>query len=704
MGPGGSFFSPCVSPLVQPLVLAPAGRTISAFPALGAGNALDVRRVDRLPEADTLDPERPTVVLLDRELAERSGGPGALGALAAAVAFLGIGDVGEAEPGEVLKAVALTSWLPADASRGQANAALQGAMRHASSLIEAYRAARLEQQSAFDLRELSRVGAALSEERDLDTLLEMIVSQALRLASADAASLYLMERDAAGNPATLRFKLSQNLTLPELPFTEFTIPLDHASLAGYVASTGDPLMIADVYLLPEHVPYRLNRSFDEKFGYRTKSMLVLPMRTHRDEIIGVLQLINRKRDGAVQLASMEVVQQQVLPFDQRSADLVAALAAQAAVAIENSRLYEDIERLFEGFVTAAVTAIEARDPTTSGHSFRVATLTTNLAEAVDHAGEGPYQGLKFTREQIREIRYAGLLHDFGKVGVREQVLVKQKKLYGPDLTILRHRFHSLLQQADLEYERERAEHLLDHGAKDYHAVAAHLDLIRRERRDELTRWLDAIVRANEPTILPEGSFEELEEIGRQTYVDFNGVERPLLGEDELRFLMINKGNLDTRERREIESHVTHTYRFLEQIPWTRELSGIPRIAFGHHEKLDGTGYPRGVGESEIPVQTRMMTIADIYDALTATDRPYKRAVTPERALDILGYEAKDGHIDKHLLTTFVQAQVFAKVAPSEGTKRRSTTSQRGSASSRLSASTPKETPVQSPRSSGPIRD
>jgi HD-GYP domain-containing protein (c-di-GMP phosphodiesterase class II) len=620
---------------------------------------------------ESLDPERPTVVLLDATLAQRSGGPGALGAFASQVAFVGLGDPGETEPADLLRSVALTSWLPADATPGQGTAALHGALRHASTLIDAYRAARLEQSSAFDLRELSRVGAALSTERDLDTLLEMILVQALRLSGSDAGSLYLIERDESGNPAAMHFKLAHNSTLPDLPFSESTIPIDHGSIAGYVASTGHPLMIADVYLLPEHVTYRLNRSFDEKFGYRTKSMLVLPMRTHRDETIGVVQLINKKRDPAVRLTSPAVVDEQVIPYDQRSADLVAALAGQAAVAIENSRLYEDIERLFEGFVTAAVTAIEARDPTTSGHSFRVATLTTNLAEAVDHAGDGPYRAVRFTREQLRELRYAGLLHDFGKVGVREQVLVKQKKLYGHDLTIVRHRFQVLLQQADLEYERERAEHLLAHGAGDYAATVAHLDAIRRERREELNRWLDMVIRANEPTILPEGSFEELEEIHRQTFIDFNGMERPLLTEEELRFLMINKGNLDIRERREIESHVTHTYRFLEQIPWTRELRDIPRIAFGHHEKLNGTGYPRGAGAEEIPVQTRMMTIADIYDALTATDRPYKRAVTAERALDILHAEAKGGLIDSHLLRTFVEAQVFTRVTPTEGTRRRS---------------------------------
>lgn len=651
---------------------------IAALPTLGAGDALAVQRVERLPDVESLEPERPTVVLLDEGLAERSGGTGALGALASSVAFIGLGESGETGPSELMQTVALTSWLPADASPSQGMTALHGAMRHASTLIDAYRAARLEQSSAFDLRELSRVGAALSTERNLDTLLEMILSQALRLSSSDAGSLYLMERDEDDNPSMLRFKLAQNLTLPDLPFSERTIPIDHSSLAGYVASTGHPLMIADVYLLPEHVAYRQNRSFDEKFGYRTKSMLVLPMRTHRDETIGVVQLINRKRDGSARLTTPAVVEEQVVPYDQRSADLVAALAAQAAVAIENSRLYEDIERLFEGFVTAAVTAIEARDPTTSGHSFRVATLTTNLAEAVDHGGEGPYRGVKFTREQLREIRYAGLLHDFGKVGVREQVLVKQKKLYGHDLTIVRHRFQLLLQQADLEYERERAEHLLAHGAEDYMETTAHLDAIRSERRNELNRWLDMVVRSNEPTILPEGTFDQLEEIHRQTYVDFDGAVRPLLSEEELRFLMINKGNLDPRERREIESHVTHTYRFLDQIPWTRELKGIPAIAFGHHEKLNGTGYPRGAKEAEIPVQTRMMTIADIYDALTATDRPYKRAVTAERALDILHAEAKSGLIDPHLLTTFTQAQVFTRVTPTEGTRRRSSAANRPS--------------------------
>lgn len=655
---------------MQPLVLVPEGRSIASLPTLGADErALDVRRVHRLPTATELPDDRPVVVFVTEAFAH--GSAAHLAPLAERAALVGLGEPGEAAPSAALADAALVGWIGVETHPVAARTTMQGALRHAAALTAALRASALQQSSASDLRELSRVGAALATERDLDTLLGMILTQARRLSDADAGSLYLVEQDDEGNPGSLRFKLSQNTTLPELPFSEFTIPIDHASLSGYVAATGERLMIGDVYLLPEHVTYRQNRSFDDKFGYRTKSMLVLPMFTLKDDVIGVLQLINKKREFDAVLSSAEVVEQQVVPFDQYSADMVSALAAQAAVAIENSRLYEDIEKLFEGFVTAAVTAIESRDPTTSGHSFRVATLTTGLAESVDRAGEGPYKGLSFSKDQLRELRYAGLLHDFGKVGVREQVLVKQKKLYGSDLALVRGRFQFLMQQADLEYERERAEYLAEHGQRDYAEAAARLDLMRREQRDQLSRWLDAIIRANEPTILPEGSFSELEEIHRKTYVDFDGVVRPLLNEDELRFLMINKGNLDLRERREIESHVTHTYRFLQQIPWTRELKGIPEIAYGHHEKLNGMGYPRGVKEPEIPVQTRMMTIADIYDALTATDRPYKRAVPVERALDILHAEAKGGLVDAHLLTTFTASQVWRRVTPSEGTKKRS---------------------------------
>ncbi len=648
---------------MKPLLVLALGRTISSAPLGRREDDIEVRRVPVLPTPASLDPERPTVIALDRALMQSSLGDATmLSELAKVAAFVGIGDPGETEPRADFPVDLLSSFTPGDAPVSVTIANLRGAFRHAAALVAARVARDQEALRHRELAELSRVGVALSTERNLLTLLEMILSQARRITTSDGGSLYLVERHEDGTAkSTLRFKLSQSHSLPNLPFSEFTVPIDHTSLAGYAAATGEPLVIADVYLLPENVTYKQNRSFDEKLGYRTKSMLVLPMKTHRDEVIGVLQLLNRKRDADTKLTSAEIVDREVLPYDARSVELVTALASQAAVSIENSMLYEDIERLFEGFVTAAVTAIESRDPTTFGHSARVATLSVGLAEAVDRGGEGQYKGMRFTKEQLRELRYAGLLHDFGKVGVREQVLVKQKKLYPWDLDVIRNRFGYLLQSTDLQFERERAEHLLEHGADGYADFVAELEQRRCARRDELNRFLDAIMKANEPTILPEGSFEALHSIHRRTYVDFDGVERPLLRDDELQFLMIRKGNLDEQERREIESHVTHTYRFLEQIPWTRELRSIPAIAYGHHEKLNGTGYPRRVAADEIPVQTRMMTISDIFDALTATDRPYKRAVPAERALDILGMEAKSGMLDPELLDTFIRSRVYLSV-------------------------------------------
>jgi HD-GYP domain-containing protein (c-di-GMP phosphodiesterase class II) len=647
---------------MKPLLLTALGRTVSAAPLGRRGDDVEVRRIPALPTTRAIDLERPTVIVLDRALLLSTGDDGQrLQELATLVAIVGMGEPGEEEPPPEFPSELLTSFIAGDAAVGTVIAALRGAFRHAAALLAARRSRVDAEERARELGELTAIGVALSTERDLSSLLDLILTQARRVTSSDAGSLYLVERDEAGAPKQLRFAMAQNFSLPALPFSSFTVPIDHASLAGYVAATGEPLVIGDVYLLPDDVSYRQNRSFDDAFGYRTKSMLVLPMKSHRDEIVGVLQLINRKRAPETRLMSDDVVEREVLTYDERCVELVAALASQAAVAIENGRLYEDIERLFEGFVTAAVTAIESRDPTTSGHSGRVATLTVGLAEVVDRVSDGPYRHLSFSREQLRELRYAGLLHDFGKVGVREQVLVKEKKLYPHDLELIRHRFAYLIQRADLEFERARADFVVSKGLHGYDAMVGQLDVRRRRQHHELRAYLEAIVRANEPTVLPQGSFEALQQIHGRTFVDFEGRVRPLLEEHELQFLMIPQGNLDEEERREIESHVTHTFRFLEQIPWTRELRAIPQIAYGHHEKLNGRGYPNALDGSAIPVQTRMMTIADIYDALTATDRPYKRALPRDQALDILQMEAREGMLDHALLEAFVGARVFDAV-------------------------------------------
>ncbi len=584
--------------------------------------------------------------------------------LAQRAALVVIGDPALA-PADGLATRAI-GWIPPDAAPALIAAVVRGAMRHAQAIAAA-------QRRHIELTELTNISAALSTERDIQRLLAQILEQARRLSRADAGSLYLVERGADRAPVALRFALAQNHTLPDLPFRASTVPLNASSLAGYVATSGEPLLIDDVYRLDEAVPYRFNRSFDDAVGYRTRSMLVLPMRTHRDEIVGVLQLINRKRDANAPLPDAIAMSAQVIPFDDAIASLVGAMTSQAAVAIENGKLYEDIARLFDGFVTASVHAIEQRDPTTAGHSSRVTAYTLGLADALNRGhGTGPYASTRFSARDLRELRYACLLHDFGKVAVREAVLQKEKKLYPADLIAIRHRFSYLLQAIDLDIERQRNAALRQAGGE-AGAIAAHdrqLNAERERRREAVGAMLATVLAANEPRVLADDVAADLASIAAQTYVDPEGDERPLLEPHELALLSIRRGSLDTSERLEIESHAQYSYEFLQRIPWTPELRDVPGIVWGHHEKLNGRGYPRGVGAEELGVQTRMMTIADIFDALVAADRPYKRAIPIERALDILREEAAEGALDADLLETFIRAQVWVTVSDEVRTRTR----------------------------------
>jgi hypothetical protein len=242
------------------------------------------------------------------------------------------------------------------------------------------------------------------------------------------------------------------------------------------------------------------------------------------------------------------------------------------------------------------------------------------------------------------------------------VLVKAKKLYPPDLSLVKSRYAFIRRTAESEYQRKRADYLAAHGQAGYDRFLAELDAAHQKELEDLERFIKTVLSSNEPSLLPEGSFEELLSIAERCYTDIDGQEQHYLTDDEVRFLTIRKGSLDETERLEIESHVTHTYRFLLQIPWTKELSQIPLIAYGHHEKLNGSGYPRRVQAGEIPLQTRMMTISDIFDALTAADRPYKRAVPLQRALDIMQEEVKVGMLDSELFRLFIDGKVFEKLA------------------------------------------
>jgi HD-GYP domain-containing protein (c-di-GMP phosphodiesterase class II) len=535
-----------------------------------------------------------------------------------------------------------------------------------------------------EIHELNAIGAALSAEHDTEKLLEMILTKCREITRADAGSLYLVEEQVIESaepkkPAqevviegaklavpksehtkkVLRFKLAQNDSIT-IPFREVVMEINDKSIAGYVALTGEPINIEDAYHLPDGVPYQINRKFDEDSGYRTKSILAVPMRNQKGDIVGVVQLLNAKRNFASKLANVKVVAVEVLPFALRLQEMVVSLASQAAVALENSRLYQAIQKLFEGFVKASVTAIEARDPTTSGHSFRVANLTVALAEAADRAPDGLYREVKFTRDQMKEIRYASLLHDFGKVGVREEVLVKAKKLYPLQLDLIFRRFQFAKRTAETEALRRQLQLLLQKGSDEFERLAPDFE---KELASELARLdeeFKIISDSNEPTVLPEGSFDRLHDIATRAVRDMDGSDLALLQDDEVRLLSIRKGSLDDAERRQIESHVVHTYNFLDQIPWTTEIRAIPDIARGHHEKLNGLGYPYKLSAPEIPLQTRMMTISDIFDALSAADRPYKKAVSTDRALQILGFAVKDGELDPNLFQLFVDAKVYEK--------------------------------------------
>ena len=636
------------------LLHTPAWSPTGVRPALESAQ-IEAREA-RVPRELVVD-ERPTVFVLDSE--SRSIFP--VDVLRAFVdaggAIVALGRDGEADLPAEMPSELLSGFVKQPIGPRQLLVAVRAGYREAAARLETARARSEAANRSREIGELTRIGVALGTERDLKTLLELILTQARRITTSDAGSLYLVETGGQGQKR-LRFRIAQTYSKPDAPFVEFTIPVDRSSLAGYTAVTGEPLVIDDAYFLPPDVEYSINRSFDERHGYRTKSMLVIPMKDHKEEVIAVLRLINRKRHPDAVLATLADVEHQVVPYSRRTVDLVTALAGQAAVAIENSRLYEEIERLFEGFVKAAVHAIEQRDPTTFGHSGRVANMTVGLAGVVDRAQDGAYRGVTFTREQIKEIRYAGLLHDFGKVGVREQVLVKAKKLYPLQLDLIKQRHHYVRRTAEREFWRKRAQFLETHERKDYERFLRALEEEHAREIQALDGFLDAVLSANEPTVLPAGRFEALLHLSRHSYEDPTGRPHPYLTEDEMRYLTIPKGSLDETERLEIESHVTHTYRFLQQIPWTRELQHIPMIAYGHHEKLDGKGYPRRVTGEAIPIQTRMMTISDIYDALSAADRPYKAAVAPARALDIMADEVRAGQLDQELFRLFVEAKVF----------------------------------------------
>ncbi len=503
------------------------------------------------------------------------------------------------------------------------------------------------------LQKLQEIGTALSAERDLATLLQLILRESRRLTGADSGSCYVRLDDVEVDPKAtakdditkrtpyLCLKVTQNDSIT-FPFKEMKLPFDRKTIAGFVALTGEMQNVIDVYSLPPGTVYSYNRAFDDASGYRCKSMLVVPMHNREKDIIGVLQLINKKRDPAVRLTDRALVEDHVTIFDAFDEELLLSLASQAGICIETAKLHDDIEQMFEGLVQSFTHALERRNKTTAGHCIRVAKYTIAIAEAINTCPER--FGIKpYTPDQLKELRYAALLHDIGKIAVPEAVLDKGNKLTDDQMRTIEYRFHYW--KAKLGAQGAGAKPLLE----------------------RLDRYLAHLKRVNIPVErLTDDDVKLLDEIKAATFVDADGKERPLISEAEHENLIIRRGNLTTVERKAIEQHIVDTWEILKQVPWPRQFSRVANLAACHHEKNNGSGYPWGFKAEHIPLGGRILAMVDIFEALTAKDRPYKKAMPIEKALAIVEEEVNRGALDKEIFALFKERQLYGLFAGESG--------------------------------------
>lgn len=458
-------------------------------------------------------------------------------------------------------------------------------------------------------RTVSDIGLGLASRLDPVELLPDILTAARRLTRSEAGTLYVREGDA------LVFAVTQNDRLEreghraaDLP--SIRLPLDASSLAGLAATERRTLNIEDASKHPS-----FSKASRARFGYEVVSMLVVPMVDHRGDVLGVLQLLNRQGDAGGPV-----------PYTEGEAYLTSVLASHAASALEIARLHAELNEVFEALVRYTTAAIDARDPCTAGHSARVGAYARLLAEELGG----------FSRQELREIRIAGIFHDVGKIGVRECVLTKRNRLDDDAMAKVELRFEAAAEAA-------LGEALADGG--DARAAAERA----RARREKLAADLEFLRRAAVPQPLTAEDVERLGRIRDDAYSDWRGRRVPLLVEAEHASLSVRRGNLTEAERREIESHVTHSYHFLRQMPFPKDLARVPELAYSHHEKLDGSGYPRGLKGDEIPLAGRILSVVDVFDALTAEDRPYKRPIPAPRAVEILEHETAAGAWDAEVV-------------------------------------------------------
>src|SRR3989454_4818969 len=469
---------------------------------------------------------------------------------------------------------------------------------------------------------------------NLQKILDTTLGSFLDLVQCDAGSVFTVRKNAEGDQVlTFEAMITRSIKLRGVPadLRSLQFEIDDSSLAGRTAVHRKPILLDRATGAGQ-----IFSSVDRILNYSTRTIFSGPLITPRGDLVGVVQLLNKLPKDGTPFSPQDT---SPLPnFDETDERLFSIIAGQAALAIENSLLLEEQEHLIEGFVNACVTAIEARDPVTSGHSMRVSNYTVGLAEAVNRTDTGPLREIAFIPAQLRELRFASMLHDVGKIGVKEEILQKQKKLLPHELEIIGMRLKLMRAQMILLQETQK---------QNYRETISRIDSAGKR-----------LIQASDPSVPRLLTFEIVRDLRSLRVPLEGGGFLTALTEEEAEKLSVARGTLSSSERLEIEGHVNKTFDILKMIPWSRGLEQVSEIAYKHHEKLDGSGYPERITADQIPPQTRMMTICDIFDALTASDRPYKLAMTGERALDIIAANVKAGKLDGDYFDVFVRAQLY----------------------------------------------
>ena len=495
------------------------------------------------------------------------------------------------------------------------------------------------------IRKLTQIGRALSAERNIERLLEMIVEEAREFTDADGGTLYIMSDDetelqfAIVQTETLRVRMGGTggkITWKPVRLKKPDGSPNHENVSAHVALTGNTVNIPDVYTAGGF-DFRGTKKFDTQTGYRSKSMLVVPMKNHENDIIGVLQLLNARNEE----------RSEVISFSAECQEMTESLASQAAVALSNNRLIHNLEVLIESFIRAIATAIDEKSPYTGGHVRRVADLTMTIARKINDATDGPYADVRFSDDQMKELQTAAWLHDVGKVTTPECVVDKATKLATifDRIELLRLRFEVCGLQARLRRLNKDA---------DLESMAADNDDGMEPILREEFHFLSEANRGSER--MSDEMMERVRTIAGRTW-KLDGKMEPLLSPDEILNLNIRQGTLSAKERDIIQNHAAMTYKILSQLPFPKKMKHVPDYAAAHHEALNGRGYPRGLDATRLPLQPRILALADVFEALTAKDRPYREGKTLPDALHILTMMVKDGHIDPDLFALFQKEEI-----------------------------------------------